>query len=261
MELIKITTNEQGLRVVSARELYEYLEVKKHFTQWFEQQKEWFTENVDYLAFNLKVRAGNGLSDKIDYAISLDMAKELAMMSKVAKGKEARQYFIECERKLQTKALPTTKELALMVVKAEEEKEQLAFELEIKTQDLALANEVIKEQAPAVAFVEKVLQSKTTMTTTQIAKELDLTADKLYSILRNKGVVFKQSGNYMLYGKYQGKGYAETRTHQYYGSTGESRTNTYLVWTESGRKFIHEQLNSNLNYAVVQTQTTAQWQG
>ena len=65
------------------------------------------------------------------------------------------------------------------------------------------------------------------------------------------------SGVYMLYGKYQGQNLTETRTHSFAGSTGDTRTSSYLVWTEKGREFIHRQVNSSLNYAVVQTQATA----
>lgn len=130
----------------------------------------------------------------------------------------------------------------------------LAFELENKTYELEKATEVIKEQAPAVEYTQKVLQSTETYTTTQIAKELDMTADKLYNILMNRGILFKQSGTYMLYGKYQGQNLSKVRTHSFTGSTGEQRSNSYLVWTEKGREFIHRQVNSNLNYALVQPQ-------
>ncbi len=60
-ELIKVTTNTVGAQVVSARELHGYLEVKKYFTEWFKDQKEWFSEGVDYQAVHLKVNASNGM--------------------------------------------------------------------------------------------------------------------------------------------------------------------------------------------------------
>lgn len=256
MELIKITTNEQGSKVVSARELYEALGLNKAvFARWAKKnitENPFSIENTDWQGFNIML-SGNIVPD---FALTIDFAKRLSMMARTEEGEKIRNYFIECEKQLQVKALPTTKELALMVVKAEEEKEALAFQLEIKTQDLALANETIKEQAPSVAFVEKVLQSKTTYTTNQVALGVGMTAQKLNTVLQNKGILYKQSGSWHLYGNYRNKGYAEQRTHTYFNSKNEQMTSTSLVWTEAGRKFIHEQLNSNLNFALVQTQTS-----
>lgn len=95
-ELIRIDRNEQGSEVVSARELYDFLEVKARFTDWcnrmfeygFESQKDFFTI----------LRESNGGRPSTDYALTLDTAKEIAMLQRSEKGKQARQYFIECER-------------------------------------------------------------------------------------------------------------------------------------------------------------------
>lgn len=261
MELIKITTNEQGSKVVSARELYDNLGLdKSNWSKWYPkniEKNQFAIEGTDYTILVLSTKTPDVGRPTKDFALTIDFAKRLSMMARTEEGEKIRNYFIECEKQLQVKALPSTKELALMVVKAEEEKEALAFQLEIKTQDLALANETIKEQATSVAFVEKVLQSKTTYTTNQVALGVGMTAQKLNTVLQNKGILYKQSGSWHLYGNYRNKGYAEQRTHHYYNSKNEPMTSTSLVWTESGRKFIHEQLNSNLNFAVVQTQTSA----
>ena len=126
-ELMKIT-EEEGRQVVSARDLYSYLEIKKHFTQWFDQNKTQFNEHVDYQAVNLYVNASNGIggTNKTDYALTIDCAKEMAMMSKVKKGKQAREYFIECEKLAKT-LLPLTK-LGWMELAVKTEKENLALE-------------------------------------------------------------------------------------------------------------------------------------
>ena len=97
-ELLKIHRNNEQ-NVVSARELHEFLEVKNHFTQWFDDNKSLFEEGADYQAIKVKVKAGPGYSTKVDYALTLDTAKEMAMLSRVAKGKEARKYFIEVEKR------------------------------------------------------------------------------------------------------------------------------------------------------------------
>lgn len=153
----------------------------------------------------------------------------------------------QLESEKQPTKLPSIVELAQAVIDAEHQKQKLLAEISIKDHDLVLANGVIKEQAPKVAFVEKVLQSTATYTMTQIAKELDFrSAEHLSKELSSKGVIYKQSGSWLLYAKHQGNGYAETRTHQYFNKEGEARTSAYLVWTEKGRRFIHSMLNQKL---------------
>lgn len=98
----------------------------------------------------------------------------------------------------------------------------------------------LKKQAPKVAYVDEVLQSNQTYTTTQIAKELDMTsAQALQKILCDYNIMYRQSGQWLLTAKYNGKGYTKTRTHTYICSSGEQGTNTITVWTETGRAFLH----------------------
>lgn len=96
----------------------------------------------------------------------------------------------------------------------------------------------VEEQAPKVEYHDKVLNTETCYTTTQIAKELEMTARQLNIILNHMGVQFKQSGQWLLTAKYQDKGYVKTRTHLFTDSNGESKTRHSTVWTEKGREFI-----------------------
>ena len=103
-ELIKITKNEEGQQLVSARELHKFLEIKRYFTQWIEpyiklDNEYKFLENVDFTRINVGVNPTNGVPIK-DIALTMDMAKELSMLSKSDKGRQARKYFIKCEEKL-----------------------------------------------------------------------------------------------------------------------------------------------------------------
>lgn len=84
---------------VNARELWEKLGVKRDFSTWIKQRidKYDFVEGFDYLAKTGELDS-TGLQGKIDYFISLDMAKELSMVENNAQGKKARRYFIECEK-------------------------------------------------------------------------------------------------------------------------------------------------------------------
>ena len=100
-DLIKITTNEEGKQLVSARELHEFLEIKTDFRKWFPRMCEYgFEKNIDYTP--VKFVHPMNLQECTDYAISIDMAKELSMIQRTEKGKQARLYFIECEKKLKT---------------------------------------------------------------------------------------------------------------------------------------------------------------
>lgn len=98
-ELIKITTNEEGQQLVSARELHGFLEVKSRFNDWIKNriEKYGFKENIDYTKILVQCIRGQ---NEYDFALVLDMAKELSMVENNEKGRQARQYFIACEKKL-----------------------------------------------------------------------------------------------------------------------------------------------------------------
>ena len=100
-ELIKVTTNDKGQQLVSARELHEFLEVKSRFNDWITNRinKYEFIESEDYIAVTKTlVTAQGNKSNYLDYALTIDMAKELSMVENNDKGKQARKYFIECEK-------------------------------------------------------------------------------------------------------------------------------------------------------------------
>lgn len=101
-ELIKITTTESGSQAVSARELHKFLESKQQFADWIKDRidKYGFIENQDYEVFQNFMKNPNGGRPLKEYALTLDMAKELAMVEGNEKGRQARRYFIECEKKL-----------------------------------------------------------------------------------------------------------------------------------------------------------------
>lgn len=99
------------------------------------------------------------------------------------------------------------------------------------------------ELKPKADYAENVLLSTTALTTTQIAQELGMSAQRLNKLLHEKKVQYKQSGIWNLYGTHTGNGYAKLRTFHHTGSDGTPRTEHLLVWTEKGRAFIHQLLN------------------
>lgn len=96
-ELIKLEDRE-GQQVVNARELHSFLEVGKKFADWIHSRinKYGFVEGLDFFPFLGKSTTGRPLKE---YRISLDMAKELAMVENNQRGREVRRYFIEVEQK------------------------------------------------------------------------------------------------------------------------------------------------------------------
>ena len=110
-ELIKIgqrRIGENEINAVDARELHGLLEVGKDFSSWFKERVEKynFEENQDFIRFSPETGKTSGGRPSIEYFISIDMAKELAMVEKTEIGKQARRYFIECEKALKSIVAP-----------------------------------------------------------------------------------------------------------------------------------------------------------
>lgn len=104
-ELIKIETNINGEKIVSAWELWKFLDISYSFSTWIKRriEKYDFIENEDFIIVSLITQNGvikkGGDRKSLDYILSLDMAKELAMIEKTPAGRVARRYFIQCEKK------------------------------------------------------------------------------------------------------------------------------------------------------------------
>jgi phage anti-repressor protein len=99
-QLIKIKQNDILTSAIDARELHNFLEIRKDFSSWIKTQinRAMLTENEDYISFTQK--GVGGQFDKIEYYITIDAGKTIGMLSATSKGKEIRDYFIECEREL-----------------------------------------------------------------------------------------------------------------------------------------------------------------
>lgn len=93
-------SNEAAL-LCNARDLHEFLEVGKDFSNWIRARlnEYGFVENLDYILFSPNLAKTPGRRRK-DYHLTLDTAKELAMVERNEKGRQIRRYFIECEKKL-----------------------------------------------------------------------------------------------------------------------------------------------------------------
>ena len=98
--------------------------------------------------------------------------------------------------------------------------------------------------APKAAYTDEVLQSTSTYTHTQMAKELNFRSVTAFlQQAARDNILYKQSGMWMLYSRYAGKGYMKVRTTPYRCSDGTVKTNSISVWTEEGRSFLHKHFN------------------
>lgn len=239
-ELIKITEKE-GKQLVSARELHEFLEVKSKYADWIKNRikKYDFEENQDFVTVS-KILENGG--KEYDHAITVEMAKELSMVENNDKGKQARKYFIQCEKKLKEinqPKLPTTyKEALLQLVAAEEEKERL--QLENKQQE-----QIIGELKPKADYTDVILKSNSLVTITQIAKDYGMSGQEMNSLLHELKVQYKLSDQWLLYSKYHNEGYTHSETIPIKHKSGRLEPKMNTKWTQKGRLFLYELLKEN----------------
>lgn len=189
MELIKIGQAQIGdsaVNAVNARELHKVLESKRDFSTWIKKKLDdtQAMENEDFVCFHKKVEANN--ATMIEYIISLDTAKEIAMLERNQKGKQVRKYFIECEKELQNQnklTLPRTyKEALLELVRAEEEKERLLLKA--------------KEDAPKIQCFNELMDSKNAISFANFSKIIGIGEIKLFAMCREAGILMSNNKPY-----------------------------------------------------------------
>ena len=232
--LINITLNENQEPVVSGRQLHQVLGVKTPYSMWFDRMVEYgFTENQDFLLNNSVKQTGRGGHNKIDHIIKLDMAKEIAMIQRTDKGKEVRKYFIQVEKdfnspeKIMARALlMADKKIKLL----ENQNESLLIELE--------------EANKNADYLDLILQTKDSLTITQIAQDYGMSARKMNQLLKQERIQRIVNGQWVLYAKYLGKGYISSRTFDYEGKDGKIHSNVTTVWTQLGRRFLYDKLKA-----------------
>ena len=243
-ELIKITTNEDGQKLVSARELHEGLKVKSKFNDWITKRitKYGFVENQDFILVTQKKVTNNPknpYTEQKDYVITVDMAKELCMVENNELGRQFRKFFIEAERelriikKLDSYMIEDPIERAKRWIEEAEERKAL-MEENIKK------DEEIKVLKPKAEFTDKFLQDDTLYKATDIAKEVGMTATKFNRLLEGLGIQFKQGGKWYITSEYDGNGYTKPYTFEYK----EGKIQTQMRWSSRGRKFILDTLES-----------------
>lgn len=203
-----------GKQAVNARELHEKLGNKKQFANWIQLRIEQygFVENQDFEVFNQKVKNSNGGRSRIEYALSLDMAKELCMVENNEKGRMIRKYFIEVEKKARTQnpfAIPQTYSEALLLAANQAkqiEKQQLALEQKKIENDKLVADgkrkdATIVRMKPKEVFTDAVAGSKGNCLVGEVAKLITQNGYKIgekqfFAWLRDNGYLGKKGERY-----------------------------------------------------------------
>ncbi len=235
-ELIKI--NEENK--VDGRELHEFLQIETPFKKWIDRMLEYgFAEGVDFLTVDKNVRRADGtLMPQIqkEYFLTISMAKEICMIQRNERGKQARQYFIECEKRLKALNPPLSLEeqMARGLLAAQKMLDQAKLEL---TQ----AKQLVHELQPKATYYDLVLQNKSLLSVTKIAKDYGKSAIWLNTKLHEYGIQFKQGDQWFLYQRYAQNGYTQSDTHVIDDT--HSRMNT--KWTQKGRLFIYDTLKAH----------------
>lgn len=150
----------------------------------------------------------------------------------------------ETPEELMARALAVAKQT---LERVERERQQLASTNENQRIQLGIQDAEIKKAAPKVEYYDKVMQSNCTMTTTQIANGLGMPCHRLNKLLRDAGIQYKQSGQWLLRSPYTDFGLHAVRTQTYTHADGSIGTSQYTVWNERGKRFISALVDNNWN--------------
>lgn len=260
-ELIPIEVH-NGQQAVNARHLYEWLRVRKNFIPWMQNQISRcdLIENVDYEVLDLKVQNPQGGRPSTDYALSINAAKEISMMSQTEKGKEARRYFIECEKIAKQKndlspALPKDFEEALTQLLAQVRmNKQLEIENQELHQDVQTQHNIncmlqgeIDTLQPKGRVYDQVISTPNDLglkTTSSVANEIGMSGQKLNKMLIACGIIYKQGdGDYLFTSDY--RDWDLGKTISCIVNEEKGLVKTYIKWNTRGRAYIHALNDTN----------------
>lgn len=188
-DLIRFDTENQ---TISARELYDALEIKYSFARWSETNLKNFTENVDFFGGNMNVRGNQygGEQSILDYRLTIETAKHICLMSNTEKGKQCRQYLINIEKAWNTPELVFARALK-MADKTIHSLSENIRSLESK----------IESDKPKVLFADAVATSNTSILIGDLAKLLrqngiETGQKRLFAQLREDGFLLRYGNNY-----------------------------------------------------------------
>lgn len=223
-------TEQDGVQAVMGRDLHAFLGLKDRYNDWFPRMVEYgFAAGQDFT--ELSVKPSGAGRPRQDHIVTLDMAKEIAMIQRTEKGKQARQYFIEVEKRARAPKIDgneiTRMELIQIAMNAETER----LELEAKN----------KELEPKADAYDSFLAADGTYSVGNVAKMLGLSQNKLFDRLRNEGVLIaKGAMRNTPYQKYMH--HFHVKAHEYERKDGTRGTGYTTTVQPSGIDFIRRKL-------------------
>lgn len=224
-EILKINYDNDRI-TLSARELHEFLEIQTPFKKWFSRMIEYgFTNEIDFREVMDKiVQNPLGGRPSTDYEITLDMAKEIAMIQRNEKGKQARQYFIEVEKQWNS----PERIIARGLIESQKMIDNL--------------NQKLLEQKPKVEFYDDVAGSKDAIEMAEVSKVLGIRGmgrNNLFQFLREQKIL--QSNN-QPYQTYVDRGYFRVVEQKYIKPNGDTAINIKTLVYQRGLDFIRKKL-------------------
>ncbi|WP_100004576.1 phage antirepressor KilAC domain-containing protein [Staphylococcus pseudintermedius] len=182
-KMFNIQEKENGEIAISGRELHQALEVKTAYKDWFPRMLKYgFEENTDYTAIAQKRATAQGnTTHYVDHALTLDTAKEIAMIQRSEPGKRARQYFIQIEKAWNSPEMVMQRALKIANNTI----------LQLETQ--------IERDKPKIVFADAVATTKTSILVGELAKiikqnGIDIGQRRLFEWLRQNGFLIKRKG-------------------------------------------------------------------
>lgn len=238
--LIAITEQAVGdglVPTVDARELHAFLEVGKDFTTWMRDRvaQYGFSEGQDFAVFDspkLGNQTGRGGDRRSKvYALTLDMAKELAMVERNWRGRQARKYFIECERRLKAQAPAIDLRDPLRLTEVALQLTGLVREL---VEERKAATAALAAQAPKAEFYDAFVEADGLYNLQNAGRALHLPPNKFIAWLKTFAL-FYQGGSLVPYRQFIERGQFEVRTVR----VGEDKAKFQTFVTPKGLAALH----------------------
>lgn len=181
-DLIVTHQDVSGEIIVSGRDLHTFLGIGTEYKKWFGRMLEYdFSEGIDYQRVSQKCPTLGGIQERVDHQIKLDMAKEISMIQRTDRGKQARQYFLQLEKMWNSPEMVMKRALEYADRKV----------LELKTQ--------MEADRPKVLFAEALETSNNSILIGELAKLLkqngiNIGQNRLFAALRNEGYLIRRRG-------------------------------------------------------------------
>lgn len=194
-----------------------------------------FSEGEDFCSI---LSESTGGRPSTDHQLTIEMAKELCMLQRNERGKQARQYFIRLEQDWNS----PEKVMARALDIAHKQLTELRTENTALLAENEMQRQAIADFEPVRQYVDTILSSKDAVAITQIAADYGMSARQLNKILHEAGVQYKINDQWILYKKHMGKGLTVSRTIHFKRSDGRADTKISTCWTQKGRMMIHNLL-------------------